>query len=204
MSREQKDKTLDKSELSQIKGAVQDQQTGSVMHPGLGGAPEPGRDLEKERGQLPLKDVSSTNYSQEGQQYSQEPQKEVIPPGMDYTSVPRPEPSMERVNYDAIEEIAESIVSEKWGDLIKGFGDLKLWKEKIDVDLSGVKQEIVRMQRRFEGLQNSVTGKVSEYGEGIMEINSEIKALERVLEKIINPLTTNIKELQKVTDRLKK
>lgn len=193
MSREQKNKISYISELSQIKGAIQDQPTRSIMPPGLEDAPVPGREIE----QIPLKDVSNINYSQE-------PQQETMPQGMDYNPTQRSEPSMERVNYDAIEEIAESIIGEKWGDLVKGVGDLKIWKEKIDIDLSGVKQEIVRMQRRFEGLQNSVTGKVSEYGEGIIELGSEIRALERVLEKIITPLTTNIKDLQKVTDKLKK
>jgi septation ring formation regulator EzrA len=112
------------------------------------------------------------------------------------------EPSPERASYDMIEEIAESIVGEKWEELVRGVGDLKLWKEKIDTDLAGVKQEIVRVQNRFENLQKAVLGKVSEYGEGIQDLGAEIKALEKVLGNIISPLTKNIKDLERVTKKL--
>jgi hypothetical protein len=182
-------------ELSKIKGAIHDYPSSRIMPPGLDDAPSPEQRETINQKQIPLKDISKQPDNQPQQQ------REVSPT---YSPIQRPEPSTERASYDAIEEIAESIIGEKWGDLVKGVGDLKLWKEKIDTDLLGIKQEIIRVQKRFENLQNSVTGKVAEYGNGMTEISSEIRALEKVLEKIISPLTTNVKELQKVADRLKK
>jgi hypothetical protein len=114
-----------------------------------------------------------------------------------------PEP-LERSSYDTIEEIAESIIKEKWDDLIKGVGDIKLWKERVDIDLEGVKQELIRTQQKFENLQKAVMGKVSEYSKGVTEISTEMRALERVLEKILAPLTKSIKDLQTVTDKITK
>ncbi len=111
---------------------------------------------------------------------------------------------LERASYDAIEEIAESIIKEKWDELIKGVGDIALWKERIDIDLEGVKQELIRTQEKFENLQKSIMGKVSEYSEGVINVGTEMKALEKVLEKIISPLTRSVKDLQEVSEKLAK
>ena len=113
-------------------------------------------------------------------------------------------PPGDRANYNIIEEIAESIVQEKWDKLISGVGDIKLWKEKVESDITGIKQEILRTQHRLENVQKAVLGKVSAYSESMEGISSDIKALEKVFEKIVNPLTKNIKDLDRITKKLKK
>ena len=178
-------------ELLDVKNAVEPRIAPKGIPPGLEDAPSPSQEqaYQKER-EIPVREVSNIRPSFKTQ--SQPVQQ---------TSFSEPPP--ERASYDMIEEIAESIVGEKWDELIRGVGDLKLWKEKIDTDLSGVKQEIVRVQNRFENLQKAILGKVSEYGEGIQDLGAEIKALEKVLGNIIAPLTKNIKDLEKVTNKLK-
>jgi len=111
---------------------------------------------------------------------------------------------MERASYNMMEEIAESIIKEKWDDMISNIGDLKVWKEKVDTDILSVKQEILRTQQRFENIQKAVLGKLKDYDRSVIGISSEMKALEKVLEKILTPLTKNIKELTKITQELKK
>ena len=119
----------------------------------------------------------------------------------DNSSTFAPEP-LERASYDAIEEIAESIIKEKWSEMVSNVGDITQWKEKTDMELESVKQELIRTQQKFEDLQNALIGKVSEYSEGIIHLGTEMKALERVLEKILAPLTKSVKDLQKVSERL--
>ncbi len=142
------------------------------------------------------------NTTQQPQPGIPQPQSPQTMPTQPVTTF-APEPQ-ERANYDMIEQIAESVISEKWDDLIKSVGDLKTWKEKIETDLAGTKQEILRMQSRFENLQKAVLGKVNEYSEGITDLNSEIKAMEKVFEKILEPLTRNVKELEEITKKMKK
>lgn len=108
-----------------------------------------------------------------------------------------------RFNIDRIEEIAESIINEKWSELTREFGDINSWKDKVTTEILSIKQEIIRTQERFEGLQKAVFGKVNEYNESVISVSTEMKALEKVLERIINPLTTNIKELNKITEEMK-
>ncbi|MEK6834636.1 MAG: hypothetical protein AABX61_00035 [Nanoarchaeota archaeon] len=103
-----------------------------------------------------------------------------------------------------IQEIVESIVEEKWEDLISKFGDINLWKESVNNDLEAVKQEILRTQERFNNLQNILIGRVGEYNRSVTELNAEMKALEQVMQKIIEPLSSNVKELGRITSDLKK
>ena len=104
---------------------------------------------------------------------------------------------------EQIEEISESIINEKWEDLMTKLGDISIWKENVRNEIVSIKQEVVRINGRFENLQNSVIGKVREYNKNIEDIGTDMKALEKVFEKIIEPLTTNIRELNKVTEKLK-
>ncbi len=117
-------------------------------------------------------------------------------------------PSMQPISYSPdhadVQEIIESIVEERWQRFSDTLTDVEVWRSRVNDDLVSIKQEILRVSNRFEILQKSVLGKVDEYGKGITEVSSEIKALEKVFQGIINPLTSNIKELSRITTDLKK
>ena len=108
-----------------------------------------------------------------------------------------------REEIERIEELAESIIREKWDDLLRDMGDVSLWKEGIKTEISSIKQELVRTQERFENLQKAILGKVKDYDKNTRDLGSEMKALQKVFEKILSPLSSNIKELSKITKELK-
>ncbi len=114
-----------------------------------------------------------------------------------------PQPSMGPSTED-IEEITESVIHEKWQKMMEDFGDLLAWKENITNDLAAVKQELMRQENRYENLQSSVIGKVREYDKSVSDVGTEIKAMGKLLSNIIKPLTTNVKELEKLIKQLKK
>lgn len=104
---------------------------------------------------------------------------------------------------DRVHEVAEAIINEKWQELLSSVGNIAVWKEKVDTNILSIKQEIVRINERFDNLQNAVLGKVKEYDVDMKNVHTEMKALEKVFEKIIEPLTSNVKELNKITKELK-
>lgn len=114
-----------------------------------------------------------------------------------------PRAFQQNISSDQTQSIVEAIVEEKWEDFISRVGDLGLWKESINNDIEAIKQEILRVQERMNNLQNVMVGKVTEYSRSIGDINTEMKALEQVFQRILQPLTTNIKDLNKVTAELK-
>lgn len=115
--------------------------------------------------------------------------------------IPQEMPS--RIMEEQIEQIAEAIIGEKWDKLTKNVGDLVSWREHVQLEVDSVKQETLRVNERIENLQSAVIGKVSEYNKTLTEVNSEMQALSKVFEKILQPLTTNIKDLARITKELK-
>lgn len=113
-------------------------------------------------------------------------------------------PRSDREIDEKIQELVEEIVEEKWHQIVENLGDLTIWKDKVSTEILSIKQEIIRTENRFENLQKAILGKVSEYGKGMTDVSTEIKALEQVLQKIIQPLSSNVKELSKITEKLKK
>ncbi len=161
--------------------------TKDVSHPGM----EPSvLDLEQEAPSPTQEQAPS-----EPQEFAQQPQ--APSPQMSQTS-----PSQD---YAAdTEELIEAVIEEKWQEFMSRLGDMESWKIRTDDDITSIKQEILRLGKRFDNLQNSIVQKVGEYSKNIMDINTEIKALEKVFQNIINPLTNNIRELDRITKDLKK
>ena len=128
-----------------------------------------------------------------------QPLEESIQP----TISPQPYSSNSLVNLEKIHEIAEAIVNERWQEFLGTVGDLAVWKERTDINILSIKQEVVRMNHRIENLQNAILGKINQYDQDVRDIHTEMKALEKVFEKITEPLVTNIKELGRITKELK-
>ena len=110
----------------------------------------------------------------------------------------------QRQPIENIEEIAEAIVNEKFSELNNTFGELNLWREKTSTEIEAIKQEILRIRNQFENMQNTMIGKVESYKNTISDMNIEVKTLSKVLEKILEPFTENVKELSRITEKLKK
>ncbi|MBS3144474.1 hypothetical protein J4208_02715 [Candidatus Woesearchaeota archaeon] len=104
---------------------------------------------------------------------------------------------------DMIEQVAESIINEKWQKLMENMGDLNMWKEKVRTDVLSIKQELVRLDAKVESLQKIIIGKVHDYDQHITEVGTDIKALEKVLQNVITPLSSNVKELSRITEKFK-
>lgn len=120
------------------------------------------------------------------------------------SSMPVAQLAYNRTNIEEIESLIESVVEEKWRLVMEPFGDFNMWKEKVRTEIVSIKQELLRTENRFENLEKAIIGKVHEYDTHVLNIGAEIKALEKVFQKIMQPLTENIKELSKITEKLKK
>ena len=103
-----------------------------------------------------------------------------------------------------VQELIESIIEDRWQQVVVSVGDISLWKSQVDDDLTAIKQEILRVGDRMTRLQASLVGRVDEYGKSISKVGSEVEALEKVFQKIMDPLTYNIKELNRITQDLKR
>ncbi|MBI4149900.1 hypothetical protein HY488_00690 [Candidatus Woesearchaeota archaeon] len=105
---------------------------------------------------------------------------------------------------ERIQEIAEAIIDEKWTDLINNVNKILDWKDTTESRVARIEQAIQDMKSSFDRLHEGVLGKISEYDHGLQDIGTEIKALEKVFQKILPGFIENVNELSRITQQIKK
>ena len=103
-----------------------------------------------------------------------------------------------------MEEIAESIIEEKFQEHMKELANITDWKDKTDERLSLIEQSIDTLRTNMENLHKAIIGKISDYDKTLMDVGTEIKAMEKVFQKVLPEFTQNVNELSRVTKGLRK
>jgi len=126
---------------------------------------------------------------------------EAMPPPM---GAPEGEP-MGRLNPmdERIEEIAEAIIDEKWTDLLDNVRKIIDWKDKTTQRIDQIEQKFVDLKSEFDKLHSSILDRIGQYDQNMTDIGSEIKALEKVFQKILPTLTENVNELSRISADLR-
>lgn len=109
-----------------------------------------------------------------------------------------------RIEAETVEEIAEEVVNEKWEEFKKKLGDIPEWKRLTENKLESINERIKRTEDMLDKIQLSVMGKVQQYGQNVKDLGAEMRSLETGFSKILDPLIDNIKELKKITEKIKK
>ena len=105
---------------------------------------------------------------------------------------------------EMIDETVEKIIEERWDKLVTNIDKVVKWKDKVDNQMNLIKEDIVTMRNGFDELEKKLINKISNYDRNILDVNSEIKALEKVFQKITPTLVNNVNELSRIADELKK
>ncbi len=121
-------------------------------------------------------------------------------PPMAYEEVPAPQTAPK----EGTEELVEKIIQEKWQELTRELGKFNEWKEKTDSRLDKIEQSISDIKGQMDNLQKAVVGRVSEYDKALLDVGTEIKAMEKVFQKVLPDLTTSVQELSRITKTVKK
>jgi len=111
---------------------------------------------------------------------------------------------IESIGKEQIEEIAESIIEEKWQDFMKSVNKILEWKESIDTKFIKIEEQLKSLKEDYDRLHKGVIGKISEYDKNILDVGTEVKALGKTFEKIIPALAENVSELGRITSKVKK
>lgn len=115
-------------------------------------------------------------------------------------------PQAREENYSTrehIEEVAEAIIDEKWNELIKSVEKIIEWKERTDSRMTQMEQMMKDLKSDFDKLHGAVLEKVGEYDKNLTEVGTEIKAMEKVFQKIIPTMTENVNELSRISRDIK-
>lgn len=135
------------------------------------------------------------------------PAQPIQPPQAAPAPTPDLPPQMEEYGTggsEKIEEIAEAIIDEKWKELTKNIDKIIEWKDKTETRMTEIERTFDEMKKSFESLHNAILGKVSEYDQNIVNLGAEIKAMEKVFQKLLPTFTENVHELSRITGKLTK
>jgi len=124
------------------------------------------------------------------------------PPGM----APPPgmgRPGLKDASLERIEEIAEAIIDEKWDELVSNVTKIVEWKDKVEGDITTMKEQMKQIEDRFKSVQSSIIGKVEDYDRAMKDVGTDVKALTKVFQKILPGFTENVNELSRISQRFK-
>ncbi len=107
------------------------------------------------------------------------------------------------VGVETIEEIAEEVVNERFNEIKKRVGEIVDFKQLINSRIAELDDRVKRIESSIDKLQLALLGRVQEFGQDIKYLGSEMQVMEGAFSKILNPLIDNIRELNKITERIK-
>ncbi|HME87459.1 MAG TPA: hypothetical protein VKE88_03540 [Candidatus Nanoarchaeia archaeon] len=128
---------------------------------------------------------------------------------MDYSQQSFSQPQMQMADHSMIDtskisEIAESIIEEKWTDLVDHVNRIIEWKSSMELRLNTVDEQIKTLKTDFDSLHKAILGKINDSDSVMREVSVDIKALEQVFKKILPGFVENVNELSKITQNLKR
>ena len=106
--------------------------------------------------------------------------------------------------YERIEEMAESLIDEKWDELIAEVKKIVEWKEKIEEKQAAMLNDLRKLKEDFAILHQGVLVKLSDYDAQMKEVGSELHAVGKVFKDVIPEFVENVKELKHITEKRKK
>lgn len=127
------------------------------------------------------------------------------PMGQDFgpPAAPMP-PSGEGNVYERIESITESLIDQKWDELIGEVKKIVEWKEGIEEKQAKIQGDLAKLKEDFTVLHQGVLGKIEEYDTRMRDVGTELNAVGKVFKDVVPEFVENVKELKGITSKVKR
>ncbi len=169
----------------------------ALINSNLEKAGDTGHDLSKEAPQSSVQSQMSIPQSAPApMQYSQ-PQQTAMPKldtGRGLTSQ----------TMDTIQGILEQVVEEKWQSAASDMDTIKSRSKASEELLTGVGDRVDKLNQRIDMMQGAMAGKADEFNKTLADVNIELQAFEKVIDRLIPTITDSVKELRDLIEDLKK
>lgn len=161
---------------------------------------------QQQYAQAPADTGAQQDYVQEPMEQQQYPQQMPQYPQQQYPQqMPEqynaPSPSFES---QRIEELAEAIIDEKWNEIVRSINKIIDWKERVESRVNKIEQQLEDLNKSMDTLHKGVLGKITDYDQNLTNVGAEIKAMEKVFQKVLPSLTESVGELGRITEGMKK
>lgn len=126
-----------------------------------------------------------------------------LPESPSFTPPAHASQSAESNIYDRIEEIAESMIDEKWDELIGEVKKIIEWKEKFAEKNTKLTNDLEKLKEDFKTLHQGVLGKLEDYDQQMRDVGVELKSVGKVFKDVVPEFVENVKELSHITGNIK-
>ncbi len=125
------------------------------------------------------------------------------PVNQSFSTLPQQPAGGDENVYERIEEIAESIIDEKWDELISEVKKIVDWKEKMEEKQNRISNDLQKLKEDFKVLHQGVLGKLEDYDNRMRDVSTELGAVGKVFKDVIPEFVENVKELKSLTGKAK-
>lgn len=101
------------------------------------------------------------------------------------------------------EELIESIIDEKWNELLKDITKIVDWKNEMQGKFEALQNEVKSVKESMDKLHEMIMGKIGDYDKNILDVGADVKAMEKVFSKFLPTFSQNMAELSKVAETFK-
>jgi len=108
----------------------------------------------------------------------------------------------QNTDIETINDISTQIVEEKTEELKRQMADFINFKSELSFKMDALLTRVDKIEKDFSDLQMAILRRVGEFGDDVKNISKELIATQNTFSKIIDPLTDNIRELEKLTDKI--
>lgn len=113
-------------------------------------------------------------------------------------------PAKRGIDLDEIQRVLEEIIEEKWKESEKKLLKINEWKSAVNSKIRDFDTRLSELNKRVDALHTILGQKAEAFDETMRSVDTEIKALDRALNRIVPILSDNISELKGVVGELKK
>jgi DNA-binding transcriptional MerR regulator len=103
-----------------------------------------------------------------------------------------------------VEEIIEAIVEERWKDFENRLEEFEKRDFQLQSQIDEIRKKIVVIEAIVNEKEKTVLNKLEEFGESVTGIEGRIGGIERVFKDFLPELTTNIKTMSDLVEKMKK
>ncbi|MEK6983497.1 MAG: hypothetical protein AABX33_02905 [Nanoarchaeota archaeon] len=147
--------------------------------------------FQAEPEQLPQPEAGMPDYGQDYEQYPQQQQFQTFQPPKE---IQPPTP----IDEERIQEVVEAVIEEKWEEFAKDIKKVIEWKDRSEDRIAKVEQRIIDLRLSIDSLTKSMVSKISAYDQNIVDVGTEIKAMEKVFQKVLPNLTESVNKLDRM------
>ena len=103
--------------------------------------------------------------------------------------------------YGRMEDMIESLVNEKWDELVREVQKIVEWKERVEEQQTKIANDIEKLKEDFKTLHQGVLGKLDQYDNRMRDVGTELTAVGKVFKDVIPEFVENVKELKSISKK---